>query len=549
MQDHKLRKPDCGGNAWGRKQQKGKQVDLQDLMDALSDPRAYLHPVVGLHMLQTHASCVFLTGEYAYKIKKPVNFGFLDYGTLERRRRCCERELQLNRRLCPEVYLDLVPIGWLGGRLCIRAPGPPVEWAVRMRQLPEEDMLPVRLASGKVAPADIERIANVLVDFHGRALANSDITQFGAPEAIWRNMEENFHQTEPRIGEALPREHLDEIREYSREFIDRERDLLLTRMRKGRVRDGHGDLRAQNLCLYAGLQAGLQVLDCIEFNDRFRYEDVAADLAYLAMDLDLVGRADLRQVLIDQYVERSADPDLRRLLSFYCCYRAYVRGKIALLAAEEAEVPAAERQSQHELAATAFDLSRSYATRRNRPVLLLMSGYSGSGKSALAHELSRRLPAVRLTSDGARKELEGVAPAVRLPGDRYTSERRSAVYAELRRRATAYLARGENVILDATFLDPEERERAATLAEEWQTESRVIACHCPDAVIRMRLTQRATTSGESDADVAVYEAQLHSHAGRFKQELERTRVHWIAADTDQPARLTARTVMQEFWGG
>lgn len=525
----------------------GTLPDLPTLIDALSTPAPYPHPVHDLHVLQTHASCVFLTGEFVYKIKKPVNFGFLDYSTPEQRRKCCERELELNCRLCPEVYLDLVPIGWEAGRLRVGVSGAPVEWAVRMRQLPEEDMLPARLSAGTVTPEQIARLAEVLSSFHAEAATNPETAAFGTPEAVWRNVDENFTQTAYRTGEWLPPEHLTTIREYSGRFLAEQRDLFLARMAEGRIRDGHGDLRAQNICLYEALQGGIQILDCIEFNDRFRFGDVAADLAYLAMDLDLAGRADLRQALIDRYVERSEDVSLRRLLPFYCCYRAYVRGKIALLTAEESEIPPAECRKQGDLAAAAFDLSRSYAARRERPILLVTVGYSGSGKSVLAHELARRLPAMRLASDALRKELAGVADESRLGAEHYTPEAKRRIYQELQSRARAILAQREHVILDATFLDPEEREQVAALAKEQVAEFWAIACVCPDAVIRERLRHRSKAAELSDATLAVYEAQRREFASIDSLAPKNSAVCWVTVRTDQRPYLAARQAMQEIW--
>lgn len=516
-----------------------KPLPLAELIAALSDPAAYSHPVRNLHVVQTHASCVFLTGDYVYKVKKPVDFGFLDYSTLERRRECCDRELELNRRLCPEVYLDVLPIGWEEGRLRIGASGPAVEWAVRMRQLPEEDLLPARLAAGSVSTSDLERVAAVLAAFHGAAETGAEINAFGTADAVARNVEENFTETEGRIGDVLPLEHLVTVRDYSRGFLAEHAALFERRSAGGRIRDGHGDLRAQNLGLHAGLGTGVQIFDCIEFNDRFRYSDVAADLAYLAMDLELAGRSDLRRALVDRYVALSGDPELRRVLPFYCCYRAYVRGKIALLAAEEAEIPAAERQAHRELAAAAFDLARSYAEARDHPLLLVMVGYSGSGKSVLARELARRLPAVRLASDEVRKEQAGVPHSTRLGGDAYAAESRAGIYEELHRRAAGWLSRGEDVLLDATFLAREERERAARLAAEHGAVFRVVECRCPEAVIRQRLRERAGRGDASDADEAVLAAQLRS------AKIPLTPGEgWIRVRTDQPASQSARDVLQ-----
>lgn len=524
-------------------------LQLVDLLRSLSDPDAYPHPVPHLHVVQTHASCVFLTGAYVYKIKKPVNFGFLDYSTLEKRRACCERELVLNRRLCPEVYLEVVGIGWQQGKLRVGVSDDPVEWAVRMRQLPEEDMLPVRLAAGTVTPLQMERIADLLAEFHRCAATNAEIAFFGSPEAVGRNVEENFAQTETRLGAGLSPEHLVSIRNYSRRFLAEQRNLFVARVRNGFIRDGHGDLRAQNLCLHSGLRGGVQILDCIEFNDRFRYGDVAADLAYLAMDLDLAGQADLRCVLIDRYVSSSGDEQLRELLPFYQCYRAYVRGKIALLAAEEVEILAEERQSHRSLAAAAFDLSRSYAERFGPPALFITVGYSGSGKSVVARELARRLPATRLATDEVRKELGGLAPTDRLSATQYSPEERRKVYVELNQRARQLLAQGEHVILDGTFLAEVDRAAAGDVARTVGAQFWVLDCRCADAVIRERLRNRSNRGADaSDASLEVYEAQ-RNNAPERPTVVERQRFSecWVSIDTELPAGVAARKALNRFW--
>ncbi|MFN3653164.1 MAG: AAA family ATPase [Armatimonadota bacterium] len=505
----------------------GANIPVERLLRELSRPDAYPHRVEAVRVAQTHASCVFLTGEFVYKVKKPVDFGFLDYSTPAARRDCCERELRLNWRLSPEVYLDLAPIVEREGRLRVAAEGEPVEWAVRMRQLPETDLLSRRLARGEVEAADLQRVARVLARFHAGADAGPEVRRFGLPEAIARNVEENFTQTATLLGEALPREHLEAVREYARGFLRDREALFLERLRQGRIRDGHGDLRAQNLYVAPGTEADVHVLDCIEFNERFRCGDAAADLAYLAMDLDLAGRPDLRLALVEAYVRESGDTGLGEVLRFYQYYRAVVRGKIALLALQEPEIPAADREEHRATAAAALDLALSYTRPRERPLLLCTVAFSGAGKSVLARALARRLPAVRLASDEVRKELSGVPADTALAAAAYTEARRQAVYAELRRRARPLLQRGVNVILDATFLSPEERRRAAELAADTGAEPVFLHCDCPDPVIRARLAARAGDA--SDAGLAVYEEQLRAGTGAL--ELPGAKV--VTVRTDQ----------------
>jgi aminoglycoside phosphotransferase family enzyme/predicted kinase len=526
----------------------GPGIELSELIEALSAPAAYPHPVRGLRVIQTHISCVFLTGERVYKVKKPVDFGFLDYSTLERRRAFCEREVELNRRLCPDVYLDTVPLVRTGEGIRIGGEGEAVEWAVRMVQLPEEELLSARLAAGTVGVPEIERAADRLAAFHGGAAGGPGLAPFGSPGAVWRSVGGNFAVTAPRVGAVLPLEHLRAIEAWSRTYLESHREQFLARVNGDRIRDGHGDLRAQNICLAPGFSGGVQFLDCIEFDDRYRCTDVAADVAYLAMDLDFAGRADLRRALLKRYVEVSGDDGLLSLQRFYCCYRAFVRGKIALLASEEQEVPPADREEHAALGAAAFDLSLSYARRRERPALFITVGFSGSGKSTLARELARRLPAVRLASDEVRKELAGVPAGTTLPADQYGDAARSTIYGELVRRAMRLLEAREHVILDATFLSARHREQAAQLARLAEAELWCVECSCPAEVIRQRLTSRAVAGADaSDAALTVYETQIRER-GEAPFTTPAGAV-WVPVRTDQPPGTAAREALGPFWRG
>lgn len=517
---------------------------LEDLLRQAAKPGAYPHEVRDLRFVQTHAAVVFLTGPYAYKVKKPVDLGFLDYSTLERRHHFCEQEVVLNHRLCPEVYLGVVPVVRRGGRLFVGGEGEPVERAVRMRQLPEADLLFRRLTEGRVAPEEIRSLAVVLAEFHTRARSGPHIQVFGTPEAIARNLEENFAQTEARTNHALPAAHFAAVRNYSRRFLRSAAPLLQRRVDGGCIRDGHGDLRTQNIWLSPGISGGVQVLDCIEFNERFRFQDVAAGLAYLAMDLDLAGRRDLRERLIEAYSERLSDLELQALLPFYQCYRAYVRGKIALLAAAEPEIPGEQANRETDLAACAFDLARSYAGLSDRPWLLITTGVAGTGKSVLAGELARRLPALAFSSDAVRKQMAGTAPEHHPGKQWYAPARILDVYRELRRRAGEALERGVHVILDATFLSPAERTAAARLAGEHGAGFRMVECECPDEIARGRIEARRERGADaSNADAAVYESQRRQWVA-VPEELQSTA---IRVQTDQPPGDLARAVMRHLW--
>lgn len=498
---------------------------LERLLRDLARPDAYPHSVDAVAVCQTHISCVFLTGPYAYKVKKPVDFGFLDYRLPERRLHYCREELRLNRRLCPELYLDVLPVVERAGRLQVGGEGPVVDWTLRMRQLSADRMLPALLACGAVSEAEIQEIAGVLARFHAAADRGGRIEAFGRPALIAGNVLQSLPDdaVDPAL---LPPAQRGAIEAYQRGFLAAGTELFRRRAAEGWIREGHGDLRLQNICL----DQGPQIFDCIEFTDRFRYLDIVSDLAYLAIDLDLAGRADLRRGLLRAYHAALPDPDSGALAPFYGCFRACVRGKIAHLASLEPEIPGPERQQQAEIAAAAFDLALAYARPRPRPELRITIGFSGSGKSRAAFELARRLPAVYLAADRVRKELAGAAATDRLGEPGYSPERVAAVYAELRSRAAEWLRAGEHVVLDATFLSADERAAAAALAAECGAAFRVMHCTCPDPELRRRLERRSAAGTDpSDAGLAIYERQRA--AWDAAPPPERERAAWQELDT------------------
>jgi aminoglycoside phosphotransferase family enzyme len=331
-------------------------AELPELIQALLDPKAYPEPPERVELVQTQISYVFLAGEYVYKIKKPVDMGFLDYTTLEKRLYYCKKEVELNRRLSADVYLGVVPITKEKGRYVIGGKGEAKEWAVRMRRLPQDAMMDVLLKQNKVTPAMVEKVAGLLADFHKKAATNEAITRLGGIEGVIQNTSENFDQTEKYFGIIIEPETYRRIKTYTGDFIKANRVLFLKRMAEGRVRDGHGDLHAAHICFYKGIS----IYDCIEFIDRMRYTDVAADIAFLAMDLDHYGRQDLSGIFIDAYIRKSGDKEILKLLNFYKCYRAYVRGKVGCFQYDDKYISAAEKDNIAANARSYFKLAESY---------------------------------------------------------------------------------------------------------------------------------------------------------------------------------------------
>jgi aminoglycoside phosphotransferase family enzyme len=329
---------------------------LPELVKALLKPKAYIEAPEYVELAQTQMSFVFITEDYVYKVKKPVNLGYLDYTTLEKRCFYCQREVELNRRLCPEVYLGVVPISRGRSGISLRGQGEIIEYAVKMRRLPQEAMMNVLLAKNQVSSEMLASVAQKLLEFHQQAETNSTISAFGSLDTIIQNTRENFAQTVKYIGNTISQEQYQRIKTYTDDFIMKNAPLFHKRIRDGRIRDCHGDLHAAHICF----SDGICIYDCIEFNDRFRYADVASEVAFLAMDLDHYGRADLARGFVNAYVEISQDRELEELLDFYKCYRAYVRGKVGSFQLDDPHIAQKEKTRILVIAKSYFELAESY---------------------------------------------------------------------------------------------------------------------------------------------------------------------------------------------
>ncbi len=329
---------------------------LPELVQALLNPKAYPETPRQVELMQTQMSFVFLTDNYVYKVKKPVNLGYLDYTTLDKRHFYCQREVELNRRLCPDAYLGVVPISRDKGNISIDGQGEIIEYAVKMRRLPQEAMMNVLLASNRVSPQMVTSVAHKLAEFHRQAETNTTISAFGDLEAITRNIGENFTQTKKYIGNTISQAKYQRIKDYTTAFIKNNASLFRQRINDSRIRDCHGDLHAAHICF----TNDICIYDCIEFSDRFRYCDVASEVAFLAMDLDHYGRADLSRSFVNAYVAQSRDNELLRLLNFYKCYFAYVRGKVESFKLDDPYIPAEEKARVLAIARSYFELADSY---------------------------------------------------------------------------------------------------------------------------------------------------------------------------------------------
>lgn len=481
--------------------------DLNEVIQSMQRPEAYPHAVsLPVEVVQTQMSVVFLTGEYAYKLKKPVNFGYLDYSTLELRHTLCLREIDLNKRLCPDYYIAVVPINDSSGKIAVAGPGTTVEYAVKMRQLPRDRMMDALLPAGGVTPEMVREVALKLADFHSMAETGPYINSFGELRSVMVNTEENFSQTEEYIGRSITREQFSRIKNYSNSFLRSHGELLHQRIERGRIRDCHGDLHAAHVCF---TKDGICIYDCIEFNDRFRYADVASEVAFLAMDLDRHGRKDLSRDFVAVYVEASRDDTLHVVLPFYKCYRAYVRGKVESFKVGDAYLSADNKEQALKNAKRYFDLAFAYASKP--PTLIIMAGLAGTGKTTVAQSLAQALGAIVVSSDVVRKKLAGIPPVEhRYEGFQrgiYTPEFTRNTYDALFGEARATLEHGESAILDASFQKAADRKRARDLAVALSARFLAIECVLPESEAKRRLDRRLDQVSASDGRWEIYQKQ------------------------------------------
>ena len=501
------------------------------LVAALRSPACYPHPVGEVEVMQTHISYVVLAGEFAYKIKKPVRFAFLDFAGLEARRFYCEEELRLNRRTAPSLYLDVVPIGGTHAAPIVGGDGPAIEYAVRMRRFAQGDLLDRRAAEGRLRPADIDALAASVARFHAQAARARRGAPFGTPELLLAQALDNFTALEGLEREPGTRDILRQLREWTcREHAARLAQLE-NRRTEGFVRECHGDLHLGNVVLVDGTPAPF---DCIEFDARLRTIDVMSDVAFTVMDLHRLEMPRLAARFLDAYLQETGDYGGLGLLRFYCVYRALVRAKIAGLRAYQVDIDEGERVRALERLRRHVVLARRLSGR-GIARLILMHGLSGSGKTFVASQLLETLGAIRLRSDVERKRLHGVAPlgvsASALGGGIYSQEANLGTYERIAALAHGAIADGYPVIVDATFLEREQRAAFRALAERARVPFAIVACEAPEAVLRERLAIRARGGRDaSEADAAVLALQLEHRDPLGSEE----RAHAIVIDTTLP---------------
>jgi uncharacterized protein len=481
------------------------QAQLPALIQQMLTPEFYPHPVtVPMQLIQTHASYVLLTGDYAYKLKKPVNFGFLDYSTLAKRQHCCAEEIRLNQRGAKELYLEVLAISKEGDQYQLGTGGEIVDYAVKMIQFSQANLLSNMFESGTISAADVESIGLVVARFHREAQTNEYISSFGLVEKIRQSIDDNYRQTEKYIGRIQTQQQFIETKAYTDQFLVEKSQLFLDRLAGGFIRECHGDLHLRNICRW---QDQTLLFDCIEFNESFRFVDTMYDVAFVVMDLEARGRQDLANRFLNTYTEATGDWAGLQVLPLYLSRQAYVRAKVTSFLVDDPGISSAEQNLAKQTAGDYYRQAWNY-TRPQPGRLIMLSGLSGSGKSTLGKLIAESCNGIQLRSDAIRKHLAGVPLWSKGDPSIYNADMTAQTYQQLLTLGSKLAAQGFTVILDAKYDRQSRRETVVNWSRDCGISLKIIHCTAPLAVLRDRLTHR--TGDVADATVDLLASQQDS---------------------------------------
>ena len=496
-------------------------------INKLLQPSVYEHPTDHIELIETHISWVILTGDFAYKIKKPVNFGFLDFSTLEKRRYYCEQELRLNRRLAPTIYLEVIAVSGTEKKPVISKHGEAFEYAVKMRQFPQAAQLDHMLAAGEIKTEHMDRIAHMVADFHQTADIADNTVNYGEPTLVYQPVEENFLQIYQHINTEAYTDKLTILEQWCRNEFSKLKAVFAQRKSDGFIRECHGDMHLRNLLW---LDDNPVAFDCIEFNDKLRWIDVISEIAFLVMDLQHQKQKKLANHFLNSYLEASGDYAGLAVLPFYLCYRAMVRAKVSALRLEQKDLSTKEKHNTEKEFISYLELALTY-TERTPPKLIIMHGLSASGKSSVSQALLDATGVIRIRSDVERKRLFK-STSGNTDTDIYSKGATQQTYEKLTHLASIIIDAGYSVIVDATFLRYENRKLFQQLAKQLQVPFIILRITASNEVLRQRIIQRS--NDVSDADLAVLEQQLARQKPLHPEEI-RASIH---IDTEAPLGIS-----------
>ena len=513
-----------------------------NLLLAMQNPALYNHPVDGFQIIETHISQVILTGQYAYKIKKPMDFGFLDFSTLARRKHFCEEELRLNRRLAEPLYLEVLPITGTPEQPVIGGEGEPFEYVLKMRQFRQNQLFDQQQESGELKPELLSSLAQQVASFHDSLEPLAEDKPLGTPEAVYAAMQENFDQIRPMIDDQALLNQLDNLEAWTQTTFERHRDLIAQRRSDGFVRECHGDLHLANITVYDGK---VTVFDCIEFSEPFRWIDVINDLAFLLMDLESRREPALANLVLNTYLEYRDDFDALPLLPLYKAYRALVRAKIALFTMANPALNEQEKEALLKRYRDYAQLAEDYSSIPNR-YLLATVGLSASGKTCVSAAMAQELGLIRLRSDIERKRLHGLAPLENSKsptgGNLYSTEANERTYQRLAKLASGLLSAGLPVIIDAACLKVSERALFSAVAESQGVPFALIHCEAPEDLRKQWVRKRKGDASEATEEL------LDAQKNWFEPLTPEEQTHTAHLHTDKEyvAEAIADRIRQHF---
>jgi uncharacterized protein len=477
------------------------QIDINSLLQQMQRSNFYPHHVSEpIELIQTHISYILLTGDYAYKLKKDVDLGFVDFSSLEKRKKFLLEEIRLNQKIAPDLYLGILPISQKGDRFILEGTNP-VEYVSKMRQFPQENLFDNLLANDRLSKELISELAKIVANFHQNTDINDYISNFGTVSVIKPAFDENYTQSQKYIGYVQTQKQLEETKAFTDRFFVEREDLFRSRIDARKIKECHGDLHLKNICLW---QDKIQLFDRIEFNELFRFVDVMYDVAFVVMDLDAKGRKDFSNIFLNTYVEQTGDWEGLQILPLYLSRQAYVRAKVTSFLLDDSNIAEDTKKQKAKTAADYYKLAWEY-TQRKKGQLFLMSGLSGSGKTTIAKQLAQNINAILIRSDAVRKHLAGLSLDDRGDDEIYSAEMNQKTYDRLLELGILLTSQGFNVILDAKYDRIALRQQAIFTANSQQIPIQIIHCTAPIEVLRDRLSKR--TGDISDATVDLISRQ------------------------------------------
>ena len=474
---------------------------LPSLICQMLRPSFYPHwTEESIRLVQTHTAYVLLTGNYAYKVKKPVNYGFLNYSTLAARKHYVEEELRLNQRTAKELYLETTPIYCKGEIFSLVGDGDPVEYAVKMQQFPDGSLLSDLLEQQQLTPALMQTLAHDVAMFHRHTATSDRISTFGTVSQIRKAFDENYRQSQPYVGRGQTQQQLQETRAFSDQAFSHWKTRFQKRIQHHKIRECHGDLHLRNICYW---QHRIFLFDCIEFNEAFRYVDTMYDVAFTVMDCDARGRSDLGNTFLNTYLEDTGDWEGLEVLPLYLSRQAYVRAKVTSFRLDDITI--LDKHPQIQTQARAYYTLAWQYTQRQQGQLMLMSGLSGAGKSTIARQVAQQIGAIYIRSDAVRKHLAGIPLRQRGDASLYTPAMTQKTYRHLRELGIHLANLGYRIILDAKYDRIATRQAVLGQANAHHIPVSILVCQAPFGVLRQRVQQRLGDITDATAELLTHQ--------------------------------------------